>query len=153
MTRTRWGLAASSSFKLKAPLASVWVRPDSSIPCDRLRSTTSSPAAGLLVVPFVTLPIIVWADAEVRSRVHSKTRKIPHFSQSSREMGHPVSRSPVLRQIADRGIFKLWLLFGRAVTDWPPLLPGAQSQPELRLLPLRETTSWSGSRNPETCQL
>src|ERR1022692_1294451 len=140
MTRTRWGLVASSSFRLKLPLASVCVRPDSSIPWARLRSTTSSPAAGFLVVPLVTVPVRVWADAETRRSVHSRS-EIPHFSQSAREMGHPVFVSRTIRQVAGGESFQLWLLFGRVVTKWLRRLPIAQSQPEPQRLPLREKSS------------
>src|SRR5580692_7647154 len=148
MMRTRWGLAASSSFTLKLPLASVWVRPDSCIPWPKLRSTTSSPAAGFFVVPFVTAPVKVCAEAEairnVPSRICSKTLDGPDFSQSARETRHPVSCLPSL---------KLGLLFGDGVTQWPRLLRGARSRPEPRLLLLRERSSWSGSQNLETCRL
>src|ERR1700674_2178723 len=153
MTRTRCGLVALSSFRLKLPLASVWVRPDSSIPWPRLRSTTSSPAAGLLVVPFLTVPVRVWAEAETETRrsVGSNTRKRPHFSQRTRKMGHPVwDAGP---HVVRGDGFKLWLLFGCGVTKWLPLLPVAQSQPALRRLPLPEKSSWFGSQNPETCRL
>src|ERR1700685_316967 len=137
MTRTRWGLLASSSLTLKLPLASVWVRPDSSIPWPRLRSTTSSPAAGFLMVPFVTLPVRVWAEAEAirsvqSSSVFSRTLESPHFSQSTREMGHPVSCLPSL---------KLWLLCGGGVTHRLRLPPVEQFQPTPRLLLLRERSS------------
>src|SRR5271170_1710310 len=108
MIRTRWGLVALSSFTLKLPLASVLVRPDSSIPWPRLRRTTSSPAAGLFAVPFVTVPVRVWAAADATRSVHNR-RENPHFNQNTREMGHPVSCPRVLR---DGGSLKLWLLFG-----------------------------------------
>src|ERR1700722_11128323 len=63
MARTRCGDCASSSLKLKLPLASALVRPDSCMPWVRLRRMTSSPAAGLLVVEFVRVPVRVWAAA------------------------------------------------------------------------------------------
>src|ERR1700676_1379902 len=116
MTRTRWGLVALSSLTLKFPLASVWVRPDSSIPWARLSSTTSSPAAGLLVVPFLTAPVRVWAETDTTRTAHSNTRESPPFWQSTREMGHPVSCSRVLRRVVGGDNFKLWLLFGLGVT-------------------------------------
>src|SRR5450755_407486 len=73
MARTRCGPCALSSLKLKLPLASALVRPASSIPWLRLSRTTSSPAAGLPVVAFLTVPVRVWAEAKEERR---KTRKI-----------------------------------------------------------------------------
>src|ERR1700733_9112984 len=111
MTRTRCGLFALSSLTLKLPLASVWLRPDSSMPCARLRRTTSSPAAGLFVVPFFTVPVRVCADAETTRSIDSNKVASSHFSQRKREVGHPVS---CLNAFLDEN-FKLWLLFDRAV--------------------------------------
>src|SRR5580692_6734427 len=68
MARTRCGDWVSSSLKLKWPWASVLVRPASSIPWPSLSRTTSSPAAGLLVVEFLTVPVRVWAEARVVRR-------------------------------------------------------------------------------------
>src|SRR5580700_4112332 len=70
MARTRCGDWASSSLKLKWPCASAFVRPASSMPWASLRRTTSSPAAGLLVVEFLTVPVRVWEEAsEARRRM------------------------------------------------------------------------------------
>src|SRR5258708_37268262 len=69
MARVRWGDCASSLLKLNCPWAWVLVRPASSMPCASLSRMTSSPAAGLLVVEFLTVPVRVWAEERVvRSR-------------------------------------------------------------------------------------
>src|SRR5580692_7386566 len=137
MTRIRWGLAASSSFTLKLPLASVRVRPDSCIHWPKLRSTTSSPAAGFFVVPFVTVPVRVCAEAEAirnvpSSSVFSRTLDGLHFPQTAREMRHPASCLQSL---------KLWLLFEDGVTHWLQPLRGERSRTEPRRLLLRERFS------------
>ena len=46
---------------LNLPCASVLVEPTSCMPCDSDSSVTSSPAAGLPVVPLVTVPVMFWA--------------------------------------------------------------------------------------------
>src|SRR5215510_3912520 len=58
----RCGSADWPSLKLKLPLASVLVRPTSSMPCPNLINTTSSPAAGLFVVPLFTVPVRFCAE-------------------------------------------------------------------------------------------
>src|SRR5271169_3926773 len=52
--------------KLYFPLLSALVLLATSMPLARLMRMTSSPAAGLLVVPLVTVPVRVWAAAEAR---------------------------------------------------------------------------------------
>src|ERR1700687_2256942 len=54
------------SLKLYFPLLSALVLAATSMPLARLMRITSSPAAGLLVVPLVTVPVRVWA-ADVRA--------------------------------------------------------------------------------------
>src|SRR5215471_4332484 len=62
MARTRWG-PCSLSLNEKLPLESALVRPASSMPWPSVIRTTSSPAAGLPVVEFFTVPVRVWAAA------------------------------------------------------------------------------------------
>ena len=52
----------------KRPWASVLVLPTSCMPCESESSVTSSPAAGLPVVPLVTVPVMFWAAAKEVSR-------------------------------------------------------------------------------------
>src|SRR5258708_23685322 len=68
MARTRCGDCASSSLKVSWPVASVLERPASSMPWLSLRRTTSSPAAGLPVVEFLTVPVRVWEKAREQRR-------------------------------------------------------------------------------------
>src|ERR1700688_42009 len=68
MARTKCGLWESSSLKLKLPLASVLVRATSSIPWPRPNRMTSSPAAALPVVPFLTVPVRDCATPNEESR-------------------------------------------------------------------------------------
>src|ERR1700675_4338367 len=62
----RCGPAPPVSLKLNFPLLSALVLAAISIPVVRLMRMTSSPEAGLLVVPLVTVPERVWAAAEAR---------------------------------------------------------------------------------------
>src|SRR5208337_2737948 len=55
------------SLKLNFPVLSVLVLPPTSMPLARLMRMTSSPTAGLPVVPLVTVPESVWAAAEARA--------------------------------------------------------------------------------------
>jgi hypothetical protein len=55
------------TLKLNFPLLSALVLPPTSMPLARLMRMTSSPAAGLLVVPLVTVPVRVWAAAVARA--------------------------------------------------------------------------------------
>src|ERR1700684_3728544 len=98
------------------------------------------------MVLFFTVPVRVCAEAETRSSVDSNTvhcnsRTSPHFSQNRRETGYPVFCLRVLRHVVSGKNLKLWLLFGCAVAGWPRLLPGAQFQPALPPLLLRERFS------------
>src|SRR6266700_464807 len=63
IARTRCGEFASSKVKVNFPWASVFVWPASSMPAASLMRMTSSPAEGLLVVPLVTVPLRVAAEA------------------------------------------------------------------------------------------
>src|SRR5579864_3322637 len=65
MARMRCGPPGPSlSVKLNLPAASALVLSATSMPLERLIRMTWSPAAGLLVVPLVTVPERVWAEAE-----------------------------------------------------------------------------------------
>src|SRR5438445_12161492 len=68
----RCGPAPPVSLKVNFPLLSAFVLAAISIVVVRLMRMTSSPAAGLLVVPLVTVPERVWAAAEARvsARTH-----------------------------------------------------------------------------------
>src|SRR5260370_15001487 len=86
MARTRWGDCASSSLKVNWPLASVLVRPVSSMPWPSFRRTTSSPVAGLPVVAFLTVPVRVWAAARVeRSRTAAAQATFTNADAEQRE--------------------------------------------------------------------
>src|SRR5581483_4322655 len=65
VTRTRCGAFVSWISRRKCPCASVLVRASSFIPCASASRTTSSPAAGLPVVPFFTVPVRVAAPAVI----------------------------------------------------------------------------------------
>src|SRR5581483_2073581 len=65
VTRTRCGAFVSWISRRKCPCASVLVRASSFIPCASASRTTSSPAAGLPVVPFFTVPVSVAAPAAI----------------------------------------------------------------------------------------
>ena len=62
-----WAAAGPLSLKLNFPLLSALVVAAISMLVVRLMRMTSSPAAGLLVVPLVTVPVRVWAEAEARA--------------------------------------------------------------------------------------
>src|ERR1700687_4607487 len=68
----RCGPAPPVSLKLNFPLLSALVLAAISMPVVRLMRMTSSPTAGLPVVPLVTVPERVWARAEakVSARTH-----------------------------------------------------------------------------------
>src|SRR5579864_8588219 len=77
MARTRCGALSSSKVKVNFPWASVLAWPTSSMPAPSLIRITSSPAEGLLVVPLVTVPVRVAADATVdRSSVKTTTVRV-----------------------------------------------------------------------------
>src|SRR5260370_11633898 len=63
----RCGPAPPVSLKLNFPLLSALVLAAMSMVVVRLMRMTSSPAAGLWVVPLVTVPERVWASAEARA--------------------------------------------------------------------------------------
>src|SRR5579862_6087334 len=69
----RCGPPESVSLKLNLPEESAFVLAATSMPLERLMRMTSSPAAGLLVVPLVTVPERVWAEAEARETTTNKT--------------------------------------------------------------------------------
>src|ERR1700693_2751028 len=100
MARTRCGALSSSSLKLNWPLASVLVRPDSSMPWPNLRRMTSSPAAGLAVVEFLMVPVRVWAEARVvrRSAAHAVR------TNAGAECGENALRGRLL-MLRDKGSF------------------------------------------------
>src|ERR1700751_713731 len=127
MTRTRCGPSSFTS-KLKLPLPSALVRPASSIPWPRLSNTTSSPAPGLLVVPFLTPPVRLAAVAALASR--NTTQRVI---------------KPVL------GEFKFWLLFQRGVAESsePRPAPSAPFRPARRQLHLPTKFSCSDSQSRE----
>src|ERR1035438_8726409 len=61
------------TLKLNLPALSALVVPPTSMPLARLMRSTSSPAAGLLVVPLVTVPVRVWAAARVSERTANRS--------------------------------------------------------------------------------
>src|SRR5580693_2128487 len=63
----RCGPGGPVSGKLNLPALSALVVAATSMVVVRLMRMTSSPAAGLLVVPLVTVPVRVWAAAEARA--------------------------------------------------------------------------------------
>src|SRR5690242_2953447 len=75
MARTRYGELVSSTLKLNLPAESVFAWPTSSMPDASLMSTTSSPDDGLPVVPFVTVPVKVAAEAKLVNVLASKTTR------------------------------------------------------------------------------
>src|ERR1700722_4737615 len=159
MARTRCGDWASSSLKLKWPLASVLVRPASSMPCASLSRTTSSPAEGLPVVEFLTVPVRVCAEAKVvrRRMVASDAKDQKNLAENALRgriwglacMGPfdfaEISLrevSPSLRLTCFReNAFKIWVLF--AAWDF---FPGGRSPPGWWQLRLAEKIS--RRRNP-----
>src|SRR5258708_40018334 len=70
-------LGVRAWLKWNSPLAFALVRACSSIPLVRLRSMTSSPAAGLFCVPLVTVPVKTWPVAD-RAQV-IRRRKVRYF--------------------------------------------------------------------------
>src|ERR1700675_4536144 len=70
----RCGPAPAVSLKLNFPLLSALVLAAISIVVVRLMRMTSSPTAGLLVVPLVTVPDKVWATAEARASERTAAR-------------------------------------------------------------------------------
>src|SRR5260370_20519309 len=72
----RGGWGAAVSLKLNFPLLSALVLAAISMVVVRLMRITSSPAAGLLVVPFVTVPERVWAAAEARASARTHRARI-----------------------------------------------------------------------------
>src|SRR6202167_5785710 len=75
MARMRCGAGAPVSGKLNFPLASALVVAATFIPLVNSMRRTSSPAAGLLVVPLVTVPERVWASAEARASEKMMSRR------------------------------------------------------------------------------
>ena len=61
------------AFSVNLPCASVLVEPTSSMPCESESNVTSSPAAGLPVVPLVTVPVMFWAKAKVPNKRTKKS--------------------------------------------------------------------------------
>src|ERR1700724_1512126 len=72
----RCGPAPPVSLKLNFPLLSALVLAAISMVVVRLMRITSSPAAGLLVVPLVTVPERVWAAAEARASARTHRARI-----------------------------------------------------------------------------
>src|SRR6266852_733521 len=160
MARIRCG-PASGSLKLKWPPASALVRAASSIPSPSLISTTSSPPAGLLVVPFLRVPLRVWAEAEdSRSKAQRAITKL-----ASRLIAIPQERdrarglAQILREAKKKNAslrmtvtlvksLKLGFLFSDSGTK--ALLPVVRFQPGRRPLLLPEKSSSPESRSRET---
>src|SRR5580658_1398487 len=67
MARMRCGPEAPVSWKLNFPALSALVVAATFMPLEKSMRRTSSPAAGWLVVPLVTVPVRVWAAAEARA--------------------------------------------------------------------------------------
>src|SRR5579862_5745583 len=97
MARTRWGDWLLSSLKENWPLASVLVRPDSSMPWPSERRTTSSPASGLPVVLLVTMPVRVWAEAKAAVTSSEQARSSAENPARGREWTGENTRSFDLR--------------------------------------------------------
>src|ERR1700692_1262926 len=95
MARTKCGLWESSSLKLKLPLASVLVRATSSIPWPRPNRMTSSPAAALPVVPFLTVPV---RDCAMPNE---ESRKIVTAIWNFRQRSFKATSQGDLRQVAN----------------------------------------------------
>src|ERR1700693_3696248 len=72
----RCGPAPPASLKLNFPLLSALVLATISMVVVRLLRITSSPAAGLVVVPLVTGPERVWAAAEARASARTHRGRI-----------------------------------------------------------------------------
>src|SRR5271165_1995236 len=90
------------TLKLNFPLLSVLALPATSMPLARLMIMTSSPTAGLPVVPLVTVPVRVWAAAEARASVRMAVRNVDFASL--------VKRTPYaanLKQCSEADILQL----------------------------------------------
>src|SRR5208282_6048554 len=88
------------TLKLNFPLLSVLALPATSMPLARLMIMTSSPTAGLPVVPSV--PVRVWAAAEARASVRMAVRNVDFASL--------VKRTPYaanLKQCSEADILQL----------------------------------------------
>src|SRR5882762_6836468 len=92
----RCGPAAPVSLKLNFPLLSALVLAAISIVLVRLMRMTSSPAAGLLVVPLVTVPERVWAAAEARASARTHRGRI---AVSKADFASLVKKAPGQSQI------------------------------------------------------
>src|SRR6266849_1170485 len=158
MARIRCG-PASGSLKLKWPPASALVRAASSIPSPSLISTTSSPPAGLLVVPFLRVPLRVWAEAEdSRSKAQRAIGKLAaRLISIPQERDRARGLAQILREAKNASLrmtvtlvksLKLGFLFSDS--EIPQLVPVARFQPGWRPLLLPEKSSSPESRSRET---
>ena len=92
-------LASAGAEKEKCPRVSVLVLPISCMPCDSESSVTASPAAGLPVVPLVTVPVMFWAAAkEARKRIQADAAMADVKGSPMVLKGHGFSRAAMILQ-------------------------------------------------------
>src|SRR6267154_2119505 len=160
MARIRCGPGGPVSLKLNFPEASALVLPATSMPLVRFIRITSSPVAGLLVVPLVTVPesvcSVVWAAAE-KGRLNSST-----MMRATREFAGfkytPIfipnfflERLPSFARLDGRDAHRSSV---RLMTrERLRIVPTAQSPTLLRRLPLPMMRAWIDSLRQALCRL